>query len=182
MKNKKTAVLFDLDSTLCDTRGRWSLSPLHDPVNTWEDYALGCASDIVVPAVKAAMDLHWPHHQIHICSARSNVARQQTRDWLAKHDIKYDYMHLAREWQVWPTKEEALAAVVNHKAGYILDLREGGVEPVLMFEDQVNVAKGITELTGVPVLMVDPALGRSPASERLPCGSGCPTLRPTSAG
>jgi hypothetical protein len=148
VKDKDTAVIYDLDSTLCHTLHRWHLSPMKDPAKTWADYAAACVNDTPLPGTLARMRLDWKHHQVHICSGRDASALQATEEWLAAHDACYDFLRLRGEGDRRPN--EVL------KVDYVQEVRRAGVDVVLFYEDWGLAAHAIWKQTGVPVLGVNP--------------------------
>jgi uncharacterized HAD superfamily protein len=91
--------------------------------------------------------MHYPHHQVNLCSGSEASAEQVTRAWLTLHRIPFDALVLR-------TDPDATNADI--KVGYIWFLRSFGIEPVLFYEDHPDVAREICERTGVPVLGVNP--------------------------
>jgi len=145
--NLNTAVIFDLDSCLADTRHRWHLSPMADPSSTWTAYCAARLGDAPIPGTVAAARLHYPHHQVNICSGSEATAEEVTRAWLDLHRVPYDALVL---------RTDPDASNADIKVGYIEFLRSVGVEPVLFYEDHPDVAREIYERTGVPVAGVNP--------------------------
>lgn len=153
----KTAVLFDLDSTVFDTRARWHLSPMRKMGSTWADYAMACHLDVALPGTVAAMRLHWPHHEIHLCSGRDGSARDLTKRMLMDVRAPYDVLSLRQEG------DRRVPAEV--KVAYIRELQARGIEPVLFYEDWPEVAEAIYKETNVPVLVVNPCYGDTVGQE-----------------
>jgi hypothetical protein len=145
----RTAVLFDRDSTLGDTRHRWDLSPMKDPTSSWRVYAAACGGDAPIPGTVAAARLHAPHHRIHICSGMDGSAYEINLGWLDRHKIPYDEVRLR------PAGDTEIPNA-DLKVSYILELRSRGIEPVLFFEDWGPAAADIYGRTGVPVVGVNP--------------------------
>ena len=127
MKNKDTAVIFDLDSTLCHTQHRWHLAPSADSAKTWDAYAAACAGDSPLPGTLARMNLDWKHHQVHVCSGRSGSALERTEDWLFDHGAVCDFIRLRAADDFRPNE------VI--KVDYVREVRRSGVEVVLFYED-----------------------------------------------
>lgn len=153
-----TCLLVDLDSTLCDTRHRWPLSPIDPstgqwtmPENerrpVWEKYSLACSGDTLIPAVRDLMR-SWAAlgKRVHIVSGRDAVAEPETRAWLKLHDVPYDGLHLHQPGGTWE----------DHKSATIERLRHAGEHPALFVDDWPPVAERVTARTGVPVLLVTP--------------------------
>lgn len=144
----KTAVGFDLDSSLANTRHRWDLSPMKDPASNWDKYCAARMGDTPFAGPVAAARLHYPHHQVHIWSGSEESSRLVTVHWLDLHKIPFDDLRQRQEGDGTPNGEL--------KAHFILELRERGIETVLYFEDHPNSARIIEELTGVPVIVLNP--------------------------
>lgn len=152
MKSATTAILFDLDSTLAHTEHRHHLIPLiRKGEATWEDYAALCDADTPMLGTLAVMREFWPYHQIHIVSGRSDSARDKTVAWFARHrfDGFYDYLSLCRGDQ--------FDCNSSMKIAYIRSLQEQDIKPLVFFEDHLPVGRSITDATGVPVVLVNPA-------------------------
>jgi hypothetical protein len=145
----KTAVLFDRDSTLGNTRHRWPLSPMVDPSSSWPAYAAACADDPPMPGPVAAARLHYQHHRVHICSGMDGSAEQATLRWFDRHGIPYDEVRLRQAGDETTRNEDI-------KIAYILELRARGIETVLFYEDWGPAAEAIWERTGVPVVGINP--------------------------
>jgi hypothetical protein len=143
-----TAVLFDLDSCLADTRHRWGLSPMADPESTWERYCAARAGDQPIAGSVTAARLHYLHNQVHVVSGSEASSRDVTLAWLARHRVPFDVL---RQRAPGDTRENA-----EVKIAYILELRASGIEPVLFYEDHPDVTAAIEAGTGVPVVCVNP--------------------------
>jgi precorrin-6B methylase 1 len=146
--NLKTAVGFDLDSSLANTRHRWHLAPAAEPGADWEPYCAARMGDMPFPGPAAAARLHYPAHQVHIFSGSSASSEAVTRQWLSLHRIPFDGL---RQRARGDRRENA-----DIKVGYIEDLRESGILMVLYYEDHPDVATEIYERTGVPVVILNP--------------------------
>lgn len=145
----RTAVLFDRDSTLGGTRHRWHLSPMRDPASSWARYAAACIDDPPIPGTVAAARLHYPHHQIHVCSGMDGSAWDANLWWLRLHGIPFDGVRLR------PAGDTEIPNA-DLKVSYILELRSRGIETVLFYEDWGPAAEEIHARTGVPVVGVNP--------------------------
>jgi len=144
----KTAVVFDKDSTLADTRHRWHLAPGAGAEPDWDAYSAACLGDPLLPGPATLTRLLHPHHQVHVCSGSNDTSRQATLQWLTVHRIPYDALYQRppgdrrKNWRL--------------KTDYVNSLRALGVEVVLFVEDHPEVAAMIEAETGVPVLGVNP--------------------------
>jgi hypothetical protein len=143
-----TAVGFDLDSTLANTRHRWGLSPMADPSSDWHAYCAARIGDEPFPGTVAAARAHYRTSQVHIFSGSEESSRLVTLQWLDLHRIPFDGLRQRK-----PGDDRA-----NHevKIEGILELRARGIEMLLYYEDHPEVAVRIYEATKVPVLVVNP--------------------------
>lgn len=144
----KTAVLFDLDSTLSLTRQRWHLSPKVSWDSSWDDYSLAGADDEPNLGVIRTAQLLYPLHQVHVCSGRGVIAETVTRSWLTRWGVLTDGLRLRAGGDRTPNG--------LFKVRYIEELRTAGIETVLAFEDDPRSMRDIQELAGVPVAGVNP--------------------------
>lgn len=144
-------VVWDLDSTLADTRPRRHLCPTVDPARSWQEYALACQDDLPVPgAVRLHRMLHEARYSQHILSWRCDTARLPTIRWLFRHRIHYDRLRLRR-----PGDSDDSTA---YKLDYLNQLRLGGHTVELVVEDWPATATAIAA-AGFPVLCVNPCYG-----------------------
>jgi len=149
VKNKNIAVVYDLDSTLADTRHRWNLNPRADPASDWEKYSMACPGDLPIRGTITRMQLDWPYYQVHICTGRYNAARDLTVTWLEEHvGGSYDYLKMRSAGDHTPNGV--------YKVKYIRDLSKSGVPVALFYEDWGEAAAYIAEHTGIPVLGINP--------------------------
>jgi hypothetical protein len=152
MRDRPTAVMYDLDSTVADTRHRWHLSPMVNPAATWGDYSSACAGDRVLPGTAARMRLDWREHQVHINTGRSAVALVHTETWLNRPDVvrgSWDFLRM-RPADDDDTPNGEL------KVRYIREVQARGIDVVLAYEDWGPAAEYIYAETGVPVLGINP--------------------------
>jgi hypothetical protein len=145
----RTAVLFDLDSTLRNSRQRHHLSPKAAGAN-WHDYSMAGINDEPMQGPITALRLFWPHHQIHIVSGSNESARANTAQWLDRHvGLNWiDGIHLRAE--------EDFSESGPYKVAHVLALREQGIETVLFFEDWPPAAQYIEAVGLVPAVCVNP--------------------------
>lgn len=89
-------IVFDLDSTLADTRHRRKHLPVDPKTGAdWIDYHLHCEHDDLLDTV-TLIDLLADIHEIVIVSARPDTpeVREATVNWLAKREIEYSHLIL----------------------------------------------------------------------------------------
>jgi hypothetical protein len=160
---RKPAVIFDLDSTLADTRHRqWMIpfikakraAPGHprysgNPV-TWDDYSMACSGDTPIPGpVFLAQLFRAMNHEVYIVSGRSAAARVLTEKWLKTHDIPWDGIFLRPAGDRTPNAQ--------FKVGILHSLIAAGIVPVLWVDDLAKVGDAIkAEFPDLPFLLVNP--------------------------
>lgn len=155
----KPAILCDLDSTLCDTRHRWHVSPidpvsgvwLHPPTTLdarerWEKYSLACPQDTLIQGTAELLRCIPDDILLFFVSGRDQVALSETEAWLEMHSVEYDGIFLKDKVSNW----------AGHKVDTIRTLRRAGIDPVLFIEDWEPAAQEIEKETGVRVLRVRP--------------------------
>ena len=152
----RTVVCFDLDSTLADTSHRQPMIPdIKAGLKTWEDYSLACSGDSVMEAPALVARILYQKHLIHVVSGRDSVAASLTEKWLWRNGIPVDVLSLRPAGDDTPNGER--------KASYVRQLQEDGFEVELFIDDWPENAAVIRELTGVPVLVVNPCYPDRPA-------------------
>ena len=160
-----TAVVWDLDSVLADTRARQHLVPkVKSGLLTWEDYALACGSDVPFPAAAALLALLWPHHLQVILTNRSDAARAATRDWIYMHGLQVDRLIMRPAVQARECVIEAEA--YQWKVAELDALKSEGIEVELYIEDWPAAAEYISNRSEIPVLTVNPCYPDDPHSSR----------------
>lgn len=160
-----TAVVWDLDSVLAKTEHRhWMVPEIKAGRLTWEDYALAAADDIPDPAAVDLLRLLSLSHLQAVVTNRSAAARELTQRWFERHEIpaRRLIMRPAAEAKTNVSERDAY----EWKARQILELESAGVAVLLAFEDWPDAAAVIRELTGVPVMVVNPCYPEDPDSSR----------------
>lgn len=166
MKDRQSAVCFDLDSTIANTAHRRHLLPEDRAEGShWHAYSAACAGDGPIRGTLRLMQLLWLSYQIHIVSGRTDSARSQTERWLTRHGVQWDYLSLR-------LPEDDLTPNDELKVRYVRVLQGRGVPVELFAEDWVPVAQAIERETGVPVLVVNPCDPPGAANPVLSCARG----------
>lgn len=149
-----TAIICDLDGTLCEITHR-----LHHVTNgghDWEAFFAGIPDDdLCVPVAEILSAFgRWDEHAILLVSGRPEKCRQMTQDWLAKHRINYDELHMR------PDRDSRADHIVKSE---ILDsIIQDGYEPFLSIDDRQSVvdmwrSRGLTCLQCAPSDRVIPS-------------------------
>jgi len=152
---KKTAVLFDLDSTLRNSRHRHGMVPRKNIVGQevdrtidWHAYSAAGINDTPMLGPITALRLLSPYHQIHIISGSNASAMEQTMSWLSTHVGPYiDRVHLRPDGDYTPNG--------LYKVKYARSVEEHGIAVVLVWEDWPPAVAELEE-AGYPVVCVNP--------------------------
>lgn len=90
---RESAAVFDLDSTLCDTRERAAtmIDKTDRSKTDWTAYAKACGSDKPTD-VLSLVHLLAPTHQIVLLTSRPEAAIKETVAWLTKHQVGYSML------------------------------------------------------------------------------------------
>lgn len=141
-------VVFDLDSTLADTRNRRQFLPVDAmcPAD-WFGYHINCLTDVPVQGVVQLVQLLYPHYRIVIVTARPALSEihEKTHEWLDLHQVPRDTVVLM------PLDESRTTGA--WKADVVAKLRTNGVDVVLAVDDWGPNGWAIEE-TGTPFLHV----------------------------
>jgi hypothetical protein len=153
----------DLDSTLCDTRHRWDLSPI-DPLTgewrveqesqraerMWQQYSLNCYLDTEIKAVGNLLRrlLRGRMHVVFV-SGRDEAAYGPTLDWLLERGLGgFACLHLKPKGAIW----------TDHKISVVKEYQKVGISVDLFIEDWPPAVAALRTY-GVPVLQVSPPYG-----------------------
>lgn len=89
------AFIIDLDGTLCDTRHRQHFMTQKD--KDWKSFYEGLVTDPVNPWCYSILHAIKPYRAIILVSGRPDTYKLKTIEWLNKHDINYDRLHMRKE-------------------------------------------------------------------------------------
>lgn len=144
--------IWDLDSTLCDTRHRRNLMPdraAWSVSGAWDEYSLACSEDAPIAGpirlYRALLQVYRPI----ILSARSKRALNLTQDWLNAHGI-WDWKHLVLR----PGGNDHLSPS-EWKRGLLRGWLEQGKDIQLAVDDHPGSA-AVFEGLGIPTVTVTP--------------------------
>jgi hypothetical protein len=157
--DSRTAVLFDLDSTLRDSRHRHSMIPgdafagegaleMTAAVD-WHAYSVAGLKDAPFWGPITALRMFSDSHQIHIISGSNESAMEQTRSWLETHvGLSYiDVIHLRPTGDLTPN--------APYKVSYAASVEAQGLSVVLFWEDWPPTVAELED-AGYPVVCVNP--------------------------
>lgn len=148
-RRQATAVVFDLDSTIADTRHRHPMiEQVRNGEKTWDDYAAAAVGDTVVPGTRRLVDLLWPYHEIHVITGRPVSTWEATKRWLVDNKVKADYIACLTPDGEVPDNDR--------KLWYLQQARLQDVEVVLYVEDWPDTVQKVMTDAGVPALCVNP--------------------------
>ncbi len=134
-----TAVLVDLDGTLCDTRHRDHLLP------DLYRHSLACVDDSPILANIQMINELAMRHFIVLCSGRWDHALSATEIWLRRHDVEFDVILLRAQG------DETSNA--SYKLSRVKEMEAQGYTFVLAIDDYHKVATALTEY-GIPTVLV----------------------------
>jgi len=140
-------IAWDLDSSMFNTSQRhWMIPEIRAKHKTWEDYSMACEYDEPFPAAVALCCMFAPHARQVAISGRKECALDLTWASVRRHGIPLDDIMLS------PPR----IAGDKFKVDGIRKLKKDGYLVRLFVEDDPRVAEVIREMTGVPVLVVNP--------------------------
>ncbi|WP_233963512.1 phosphatase domain-containing protein [Pectobacterium versatile] len=134
-------VIVDLDGTLALNKHRSHFIDKSDGRKAdWISYFEACDRDLPnMPVIESVNALERQGYKIHIFSARGDLVKEKTVDWLSRHGVMYDELTM-REMDTF-TADEKL------KRFWLLDFYPNYKEDILcVFDDRDKVVKMWREL------------------------------------
>ena len=104
--NDKTAVIVDLDGTLCNTTHRQHFLDKNPP--DWESFNLHCSYDTPNVFVREVVFDHFlQNRRVHIFTGRegTSLVHARTVEWLKKHKVPFDGLWMREEGDYCPAPE-----------------------------------------------------------------------------
>lgn len=156
MKRTAETIIWDLDSTLCDTRHRRHLMPEKHLWGTdeasWDEYSRGCAGDAAIPGALALYRLLEPRYTMTILSARAGLPEvyRATHTWLKDHGIRRYRSLILR-----PANSPASISPTEWKRERVQYMLDQGTKIHLAIDDHPGSAVMFADL-GIPTLVVTP--------------------------
>tara|TARA_B100000749_G_C18442568_1_gene472884 strand:+ start:1409 stop:1909 length:501 start_codon:yes stop_codon:yes gene_type:complete len=89
-------IVFDLDGTLANCEARVNKHLLDADGNKrekpdWDAFFLDCSYDLpIIPTLAVLEAMHESGHQVWIWTGRSDIAKEQTEEWLLMHGVSPD--------------------------------------------------------------------------------------------
>ncbi len=136
--------LFDIDGTLAENGHRFHHIAGPGPKD-WDAYFAACGDDSPIEHI---CDLLWSlgtNIAIVLVSGRSDVCREATEVWLARHNLRYAALYMRKAGDHRPDDEL--------KIEMLAQLRADGFEPIMAFDDRNRVVKA-WRAAGVPCAQV----------------------------
>ena len=141
-----TCIVSDLDGTL--TLGPKNRSPFEWHKVGNDDINLGVAS--VIDGIQFIDGKRGTGRvKTLIFSGRDEVGRPETEEWLERHDIEYDELHMRRSDHVDENGNQVNDAIV--KAEMIEKYIVGRYNVLIWFDDRVRVANMLRDVYGINV-------------------------------
>jgi hypothetical protein len=159
MTLREPVAVWDLDSTLANTLHRQWMVPLcRSGERSWAEYSDMCLDDELFQDAAALMHLLHEQKVLNlVVSARNESARTNTLTWIRRHRLPVLILRL---------RPDEIAAVNGSqhewKAQEILDIHKRFGNVRMVFEDWPETAEVIREITGFPVLVVNPCYPPDP--------------------
>lgn len=149
-----SAVLFDLDSTIRDTRSRRGLCPTVNSESTWDRYHAAGWADLPLRGGIRLAHMLQAIAPIHIATFAPESNRVSTQDWLHRNHIVPHSLTM----HDGSFGDDSVAFHVNC-VGALLAL---GHTIDLVVQDQPRIAVAIENEHHIPVLCVNPCYAELP--------------------
>ena len=143
MRNK--SVVFDIDKTLSWGEQRVHLLPSKEVRNidsAWDEFNLAAGGDAPIPENIELLNCLSKSYKVIILTARSEVCRGVTEEWLSVNGVIYDELVMRG---IGDCRNDACL-----KAEFLLPMRD---EVLCCFDDQPSVCKAISDI-GIPCHLV----------------------------
>lgn len=136
MHLESKVVIVDLDGTLALNQHRYHyIYPEDGGKPNWDAFFLACVDDLPnIPVIQAVKSLKRAGHKIHIFSARGEIALQETKDWLDKHSIYYDFLTLRETGDYTPDEHLKYCWLMKFYPDYKKEI-------LCVFDDRNKVVK-----------------------------------------
>lgn len=140
-----SAVVFDLDGTICDTRHRQHIidePPEHD---RWLRYSMACAGDAAIEPMRELAQRCGT--SVIFLTGRNEQARALTERWLVDNFLHWRRLIMRAEGDYRPNPE--------WKAAKVAELHHEGIAVTLLVDDHPGSCEAVGKL-GVPTLHFNP--------------------------
>lgn len=140
-------IVCDLDGTLADNQHRKHLVPAPGGERDWTLYSKACVYDMPIVGVISLINLLWNHYGIFLLSNRESSAMDETRWWLSRHGVMYDFIKLREPGDVAGSSEYKVQAIES--------IKDDGYKVHLLIDDLPSTFTQVSS-AGTPVVCVNP--------------------------
>lgn len=129
-------VIVDLDGTLAINKHRFHLidKSLGKKVD-WNSYFEACDKDLPnKPVIESIRALKEQGYQVHIFSARGDIVKAKTIEWLETHSVPYDRLTMRKMDSFTPDEELKKSWLLHYYPDYKKDI-------LCVFDDRDKVVK-----------------------------------------
>ena len=132
MRERKNAVIFDLDGTIADIEHRRPMLQERPP--RWDDFFEACHEDLFNSwAGELRRGMEKAGYKIIVLSGRMATVKEKTEDWLAKYNFRYDALVMREAGNTEPDntlKERFYRELVEpyFKVAFVVDDRKKVVD------------------------------------------------------
>jgi len=135
-KTQYSTVIVDLDGTLALNIHRYHfIDRSNGQKADWESYFDACAKDLPnIPVIESIKSLKSSGYRIHIFSARGDVVRNKTIQWLSKYNVPYDQLTMRKMDSFTPDEELKKSWLISCYPNYKEEI-------LCVFDDRDKVVK-----------------------------------------
>lgn len=137
--------IFDIDGTLADCSHRIHL--IQSTPKDWDRFFAACDDDSPIEHICDLAKLLVLEVPVIYVSGRSDQCREQTEQWLKKHDLWTGYLYMRKEGD---HRDDDII-----KLELLADLRGDGWRPIMAFDDRDRVVSAWRS-AGIPCAQVAP--------------------------
>jgi hypothetical protein len=140
-------IVCDIDGTLADNQHRSNLVPTSGEVRDWTAHAKACVEDSPISGTIALVNLLWNHYGIFLLSNRDSAAMDETRWWLSRYGVMYDFLKLREPGDVEGSSAYKVQAIDN--------MKNDGYTVHILLDDLPCTVKEVSA-AGTPVVCINP--------------------------
>lgn len=132
MIEKKMCYIVDVDNTIADTGHR--IHYITNGHKDWDKWHSTAHNDEPINEIVGILDMaNHAGIKIVLCTGRDEKCRQDTIDWLNKHEIPYDALYMRK---LNDRRDDDII-----KFELLEKIYEDGYEPILVLEDRSRVVR-----------------------------------------
>lgn len=126
----RKCIIFDIDGTIADLTHRRHF--VASKPKNWPAFAAAIMEDTPIePIIDILRMYHARGDAIILCSGRESTSRDETIDWLAKHDIPFNNLYMR------PAKDYRADDIV--KMELLDEILADGYSPYMVYDDRTRV-------------------------------------------